>query len=646
MRILASLLLLFAARFAVAQQYDVIVYGVTPAGIAAAVAAASDGEKVLLVSPEARIGGMVTNGLSHTDFRTFEGLTGAYYEHSQRVIDYYRPQFGAQASQVSFAGTHAEPKANLAVFEKAIAGQPGITVQRRWALEGLKCSVEADGDAPGRVRTAEIALFVDETGEKHPVPARYFIDATYEGDLFAAAGVPYRVGREGRDAFGESLAPAEGDNQLQGYNFRLMMTDLPANRVPVQAPPGYQREDFEGLVPVLESGKLNAIFGMRTTQIYKAQTPPLPNGKYDINDMSHGPIRLSMPGLNDNWPDGGGGVAIRGGATDAIDTPPFSRTGLAMARAQILRTHLQWNVGLLYFLQNDPAVPAKFRDEAREWGWCKDELVETNHLPEQIYVREARRMIGQYIYSERDSEFAEGDARAVLFRDSIAMGDYGPNCHGTGRDGTLFDGKHTGEFYKPVAPYQVPYGVMVPTEVDNLLVACAVSSTHVGFCTLRFEPIWMSLGQAAGHAVHIARKEKVPVQRVPVGKLQRRLHQAGAASIYVSDVMPGSADFAAVQWWGTAGGFHGLAPTPDRKDIRGAHLFGQYFYAFPNHAADLDVPLTPELSKRWTTLATELGLDARSLPGGERTTRGDFIRAAWQLAKPPVGAGDKTLVQR
>jgi hypothetical protein len=258
-----------------------------------------------------------------------------------------------------------------------------------------------------------------------------------------------------------------------------------------------------------------------------------------------------------------------------------------------------------------------------------------------LYVREARRMIGEYVYTEMDSDFAEGDARAVLRTDSIAMGDYGPNCHGTEHEGSYFGGKHTGEFYKPVAPYQIPYGVLVPKDVDNLLVPGAVSSSHVGFCMLRFEPIWMSIGQAAGHAAHLSRTERLPLQSIPVARLQARLHDEGAATIYVSDVLPEHPDFAAVQWWATAGGLHGLAPTPSAEALRGKQIVGQYHAAFPNHGAQLELQLDAAQLEKWKTLARTLGVKEADLPApGARVTRGDLIRAAFKAAsaKPAVTA--------
>ena len=194
-----------------AEQAEVLIYGATPAGIAAALAAAEDGEKVMLVEASSRIGGMLTNGLSQADFLTFESLSGAYLRFTREVVEAYRPEFGKEAESVSFRGTHAEPKVNLAVLEKMLAAQPGITLRTNWSLEGAECSSEADGDAAGPGRALEVALFTEPAGERHSVAARYFIDATYEGDLMAAAGVPYRVGREAAAEYHESLAPAEAD---------------------------------------------------------------------------------------------------------------------------------------------------------------------------------------------------------------------------------------------------------------------------------------------------------------------------------------------------------------------------------------------------------------------------------------------------
>jgi hypothetical protein len=595
---------------------DVLVYGGTPAGIAAAIAAAKDGQSVVLVEPTARLGGLVTCGLSHTDFRTFEGLNGTFLDFAQRVEAYYTKTYGADSPQVrdSFRGTFAEPKVNLAIFTAMLAEHPKISVEHELELMAVQMphKTETQSGKPSRIESAMFTPPGGSTANRREVSyrAKVYIDATYEGDLMALAGAPWTVGREAKSQYDESLAPDEADGQLQAYNFRLIMTRDPKLRVMPRAPEGYRREDFVPVLPILKEGKIKKVFDYPSGCIFKAQTPPLPNDKYDINDVSNGLIRLSLPGKNLAWPDGD-----------------------AAARAAVFREHVRDQTGLLFFLQNDAEVPAKFRDEAKEWGWCNDEFTETEHLPPQLYVREARRLKGVHIYTQRDSAAVPGDARAVFHAQAIAMGDYGNNCHGTSHPGPRFGGKHTGEFYQGVPPYQIPYGVLVPKEVSNLLVPVAVSSSHIGFCALRLEPIWTSLGQAAGHAAAVAAEKKIPVQDVKVADLQRTLHAEGGATIYVSDVLPGHADFAAVQWWGSAGGLHGLHPGFAKPGQRGKNIHGQYYEAYPGHAAELDKPLDGEQHARWLKIAADLGIASDKLPQADsQPTRGDFIRAAWKLA--------------
>jgi hypothetical protein len=563
----------------------VVIYGGTPAGIAAALAAARGGREVLLLESTTRVGGMISNGLTHPDFRTFESLTGSFLAFTRAVQEHYRAEYGRDSPEATatLRGTHAEPRVWQRLFEEALRREPRLQVRTQAELT----AVEREGL---RLR----AIRLDTPDGPAVVKGAVFIDATYEGDLLALAGARWRVGREGRDETGESLAPPAGDGQLQGYNFRLTMTDDPALRVPVPRPDGYRAEDFQPVNALLESGRLKRVFG-QSQAIYKAQVPPLPRRKRDINDVSRSALRLSLPGHNLGWP-----------------------TGDAATRAAIFRDHLRWNIGLLFFLQNDPSVSARVREEATTWGLCRDEFVERWHLPEQLYVREARRLRGRYVFRQQDVEHAPGDARAVFHPDSVAMGDYGPNCHGSGREGTLFDGQHVGEFYHPSPPYQIPFGVLLPEAgtVENLLVPVACSSTHVGFCALRLEPIWMSLGDAAGHAAVLAPDGRVA--EVNVRALQRRLHEAGSATLYVSDVLPGHPHFALVQELGARGGLHGLHPAPEQPGQRGKHIIGQYFEAFPGHALEWDRPLDADLHARWSAL----------MPGGADWQPG-LTRGAW-----------------
>ena len=618
---MSLVVLLFLAADVI--ETDVVVYGGTPAGIAAALAAteAPGGSaatpRVLLIEPTAAVGGLMTSGLSHPDYHSFESLSGSYLEFAGRVHQHYIERYGTDSPQATgcMRGTSAEPHVNQRVLEAMLAERPTITVRTNCRL----VRAQRVGDRITSIDVREPAGLIGGNPVEKPtqVVAAIFVDASYEGDLMAAAGVPFRVGREGQGEFGESLAPETADDQLQAYNFRFILTNDPANRRLLEPPEGYKRDDFVGVLEVLASGAIDSVFGDPRRCLFKAHEPPLPNGKYDINDVSGGRVRLSLPGKNLAWP-----------------------RGTSDERAAIVAEHRRDQEGLLYFLQTDEAVPERFRTEAREWGWCRDEFPDFGGRCPQLYVREARRMEGRHLFSQRDvahaswsdretaapSEATTRDARAVFHREAIAMGDYGNNCHGTGHEGPRWGGRHTGEFYHVVPPYQIPFGTLLPRDVTNLLVPVAASSTHVGFCALRLEPIWMSLGQAAGAAAAMAFERQTPVQDVDVATLQRRLHAAGSATIYVSDVLPGDPNFAAVQWWGGRGGLHRLAAAGPTE--RGRTQHGQYTAAAPNHAAELDRPLDEATRKQWLRLV-EPSDELR-----QATTRGEFIRRAFGATTP------------
>lgn len=581
-------------------QTNVLVFGATPGGIAAAVSAAKAGQLVTLVEPTDRIGGLLTSGLSYTDFRSFEALTGFFLEFSQRVQTDYEHRYGVDSEQAkaAFRGTHGEPSVNLRILEAMLAEYPSITVIKEARLQSAQTSYFVQGR-----RRVISATFIGADGKSRKIKAKVFIDGGYEGDLMAATGENYHVGRESRRQYNEPMAGDErgqADGQVQGYNLRLIMTTVEINKRQTPKPEGYDRNDFVGVLPIFECGKLTKVFSDGHDGIYRAHLPLLPNGKTDVNDTPRAPVRLSMPDINDAYPDG--------------DTA---------TRAEIVRQHYYYNIGLLYFLQNDPEVPRHIREDANRWAFCKDEFQKTDGIPPQLYIREARRLVGQHVFTGNDTMQSPGDARAVLHTDSIAIGDYVHNCHGTGRTGTRFDGEHSGEFYKPVQPYQIPYGVIVSTKTENLLVPVACSSSHFGFGALRLEPIWCSLGQAAGWAASQSIDMDLPVQKIDVAQLQDRLHADRSATIYVSDVPPDSPDFVAVQWFALQRGFHGLTAEQQPKP---KSLGGQYCQAHPGHEAKLDTPLHDLLRSRWQTLTPLVDTDAPK-------TRIDWISQAYMLHK-------------
>jgi hypothetical protein len=615
--ILMSLTLpIWGLRAAAAPVYDVLVYGGTPAGIAAACSAADEGRQVVLVEPYSFVGGMVTNGLSHTDLRSLESLTGFWWDFNQAVIRHYQDKYGKDSEQVkaSWEGNFGEPGVNQKVFEEMLAKREKVTVLTKHAFKSA---------ASTRMMPSSIVSAVfQKAGQEEPVTlhARVYIDASYEGDLMAGAGVDFAIGREDEAAYGEPLAkevPPGGDGQVQGYNFRWCVTQDPANRVPCPKPEGYQREMFTPVLKHYQTGKLTHAFGEQGKKaIFKVQPPLLPNGKTDINDMSHGLVRLSMPDINDEYP-----------AADEA------------TRARIIQEHITYQYGLLYFLQNDPEVPPAVQADARSYGFPKDEWPEHGHIPEQLYIREARRMKGVHIFTQNDTKPTDEDVRLPLKGDSIAIGDYSHNCHGTGRTGTRFEGKHGGEFYLRNAPFQIPYNTLVPKQVTNLLVPVATSSSHVGFGALRLEPIWTAMGHAAGLAAHIALDDSKPVvQNVAVRKLQLLLHQHRAATLYVSDVPPNSPDFQAVQWLGLIGGLHGLYKPENGKQPEWKKLFGQYAHAYPMHDAGLEKTMDEDLLKYWLSLVPDQVRDralAAQIKADGRATRREILGALYKLSKNP-----------
>jgi len=245
-------------------------------------------------------------------------------------------------------------------------------------------------------------------------------------------------------------------------------------------------------------------------------------------------------------------------------------------------------------------------------------------------------MVGRYVFTQNDTQPEPGDVRTPVRPDAIAAGDYSHNCHGTGHEGPTIGGRHTGEFYQATAPFQVPYGVLVPVEVDNLLVPVAVSASHVGFCALRLEPIWTALGQAAGVAAHLAVADDLPVADVDVGRLQSLLHEVGAITVYVPDVPPGSELFAAVQHFATRGAFHGLRSRPPGPDaLRKAWKSIPGWpnkQAYPWHDADLGRPVEADLLERWIGLLPQ-GVRPRvsDLRADGSLTRGRALRRLFAL---------------
>ncbi|WP_395751913.1 FAD-dependent oxidoreductase [Prosthecobacter sp.] len=495
-RLLPLLLLLGTAHAEEAIHREVVVYGGTPAGIMAAIAAARQGHDVALVEMNAHVGGMVSGGLVATDMGDRATVGGLADDFFKRIVKYYSDKYGADSKVLKAASNGAtfEPHVAELIFEQMLSEHPRIKVWKKHRYNSTR--IDADRSKAG---TRVTALIVDDLATKttRTFTGDVFIDASYEGDLMAGAKVPYRVGREGRGEYGEQLAgvsmgPKEqiglGDHRTQSYNYRVSITSNTANRVLFPKPEHYDPTPF---IPTdgkrIKEGKATG-FGSFFTTIDKAH----PGAKYDAN-----------------WGDFAGNS--EGYAEGSWET-----------RERIAARIRDGFMSRLYYFQNDPELPEAFRNEARTWGLPKDEFTDSGHWPFQLYVREGRRMVGAYVLRENDL------TQDRWKPDGIATGSYGIDCHVV--QYLRENGKLVPEHTRHVAVnnYDIPYRSLVPPDVENLLVPVCASATHVAYCSLRMEPVYMMLGQAAGTAAGISLADKKPVQMVDTKKLRGLLTEQGA----------------------------------------------------------------------------------------------------------------------
>ncbi len=504
-----------------AADFDLVVYGGTPSGLAAGIVAAREGASVVVLEPTKWIGGMVTGGLTSTDVGKQETIGGFPREYFAR----------AAALKPDTPMWYAEPGANMAAFH-AMLKEAGVKVI---AAQSLK-SITKDG--------ARITSLT--TGDGTTYQGKEFIDASYEGDLMAAAKVSYIVGRESTAQYGEplagyhpmpirprtvevmesdcpsiggkgpsyihgtpvsisgldaqgkpiygvfpdsKLAPGSADKRTQSYNFRICVTQREDIKIPFPKPATYDAAHYELLLRLIQ-----AFPGIRFGRLFHLGKTA--NGKYDLN--AQGLFSTDYPGANFDYPDGD-----------------------AATRARIWQDHTDFIQGMLWFLGHDERVPQSLRDQASSWGLCKDEFADNAHWPYALYVREGRRMIGDYVMVQKDLQ------TDIFKDDTVGMGSFLIDCHIVQRiladDGTVRD---EGSFQDtPALPYQIPYRSLTPklAECENLLVPVCLSASHIAYCSLRMEPVYMALGHASGLAAVMALKAQSPVQKIDVPALQKKL---------------------------------------------------------------------------------------------------------------------------
>jgi len=517
---------------------DIIVYGGNSAAVTAAVETAQSGKSVIMVSPDVHLGGLTSGGLGWTDTgrkETIGGLARTFY---QRVYDHYQSEeawrwMKKEEYGNTGQGTRAidgnkrtmwifEPHVAEKVFEDMIK-ENNITVYRDEWLDREKGVTKLNG---------KISYFTTLSGKTFR--GKMFIDATYEGDLMAAAGVSYSVGREGSDVYGEEWNgvqtgvyhhrhhfkvldkpidpykvpgdpssgvlpristghPGEkgaGDHRVQAYCFRVCMTNHPENRIPFPKPDGYDSSQYELLVRIFDAG----------WREWFHKFDLIPNRKTDTNN--HGPFSSDNIGMNYEYPEA-----------------DYQR------RKEIIKEHETYQKGLLWFVANDPRVPEDTRLEMQKWGLPKDEFTDNGNWPHQLYIREARRMKGKFIMTENE----------LLKRrptpESVGMGSYTIDSHNVQRyideDGHV---QNEGDIGVPLpGPYEIAYGSIIPVkeECKNLLVPVCASASHIAFGSIRMEPVFMILGQSAAAAACLSIDENIAVQDVEYDKLKSILLAKG-----------------------------------------------------------------------------------------------------------------------
>lgn len=511
----------FVLCWAAPAHYDVVVYGGTAAGVIASVSAAREGLKVALLEPTKHLGGMVSGGLGFTDFGKKEVIGGYALEFYYRVGRHY----GMSQYSNDVAWYH-EPHVAEQVFGQMLK-EAGVSVFTRQRLR------EKGGVLKEARQVRQVTM---EDGSAYT--AEIFIDCAYEGDLMAQAGVSYTWGREASSQYGEPLAgvrertplhqflvdvpaygpdkkllpeisagkiaaPGSADKLVQAYNYRMCFSNVPGKSVPFAAPAGYDASRYEVLLRLIDArtraeGHVPSIQSLLSFG-------PLPNGTFDINN--NGAVSTDYIGGSWNYPEA-----------------DYSE------REKISREHRGYIEGLLYTLSANPRVPETIRSDLNRHGLCKEEFSDNGNWPYQLYIREARRMVGEYVAIQRDLQ------TELTKPDPIGMGSYNSDSHNIQRvaDKEGF-ARNEGDMQVPVKPYQISYRSIVPkrTEVTNLLVPVCFSASHVAYSSMRMEPQYMIMGQASGVAAKMAIAGKSAVQEIDTKALLATLLKSGAIVEYV-----------------------------------------------------------------------------------------------------------------
>ena len=492
------------------EQIDVCIYGATSAGVIAAYTAKKMGKSVLLIEPGTHLGGMTSGGLGYTDIGNKYAITGLSRDFYRRIGQHY-----GKFEQWTF-----EPHVAKMYLQKYL-NEAGVKVLYQHRVIDVKKT--------GNKITSMVLESSSQPDAKtnQTISAKVFMDCTYEGDLMAKSGVSYVTGREANKDYNETIngvqlmkghqlpdgmdpyktpgkpesgllwgvsnatldANGTGDKSVQAYNYRICLTSDPKNTVPITKPDGYNPDHYELLARLIQKQPER-----KTLNDYFIWSK-MPNNKTDINNRNG--FSTDMIGMNYDYPDGN-----------------------YKTRERIIRDHEIYTKGLLYFFGHDPRVPNELRESMLKWGYPKDEYTDSGNWSPQLYVREARRMVGQYVMTQANCESKE------VVKDGVGMAAYGMDSHNCQR--IVVNGMVKNEGNVEVhgfGPYPVSYGSIVPKEIEcaNLLVPVCLSATHIAYGSIRMEPVFMVLAQSAAVAAVMAIDKKTTVQKVDVTSLQQKL---------------------------------------------------------------------------------------------------------------------------
>jgi hypothetical protein len=650
MRFLLPLLLALPCA---AQDHDIVVYGGTSAAVIAAVQAKQMGKSVIIVSPDKHLGGLTSGGLGWTDSGKKEVIGGLSREFYHRAWQHYqqdsawRQQKREEYGNKGQGHSAIDDKLQCAwVFEPHVAEriyddwlkELDIPVVREARLN-REIGVKKDGTRITSITTLDGKTY----------PGKMFLDTTYEGDLMAAAGVDFHVGREANSVYGEEhngvqvgilhhrhhfgvlkqpLSPykipgdptsgvlaristedpgvkGEGDHRVQAYCFRSCYTKAPENRVPFPKPEGYDPTQYELLLRIFDAG----------WREFFDKFDPAPNWKTDTNN--HGPFSFDNIGYNYDYPEAS-----------------YER------REQIIAEHRTYQQGLMWFVANDPRVPAEVREKLNQWGLPKDEFTDNGNWSHQLYIREARRMIGHFVMTENELR------KLKPTPDSVGMGSYTIDSHNTQRyitpegyvqnEGDI--GVSTG------GPYAIAYGSLIPKaeQATNLLVPVAMSASHIAYGSIRMEPVFMILGQSAATAAVLAIEDQIDVQTLPYAKLRQRLiadQQILEWDISMSGVQldgivvdDSKAQFTGHWSTGAIGKFVGIGYSHDGNEDKGAKT--ATFTTTVPKAGDYEVRIAYSALKN---RATNVPVTIRHAGAGETTVTVN------QQETPPIDGHTRSL---